>query len=141
VAVEGILIDTGPLVAILSRRDEHHPVCVTEAKTLRGPFYTAWPVVTEAAYLLRNDRYAVDKLLSQIDTAKLRLLHLAADDVPAIATILRKYADQSLDFADAVLMHLTEREGIKSIFTVDRRHFTVYRSPTGQGLNLFPAAL
>ena len=71
--------------------------------------YQAPQSLTEAAYLLRNEGDAVEKLLTRISSARLRLLDLAADDVSGISAILRKYADQSLDLADATLMHLSRR--------------------------------
>jgi predicted nucleic acid-binding protein len=40
---------------------------------------------------------------------------------------MQQYKDQPMDLADAALVRIAEREGIKRIFTLDRRHFTVYR--------------
>ena len=48
-----VLIDTGPIVALLRRRDSQHSVCDSVAEELPLPAYTCWPVITEAAYLLR----------------------------------------------------------------------------------------
>jgi predicted nucleic acid-binding protein len=59
-------VDAGLLVAILNDRDQHHAVCVAEAKTLRGPFFTCWPEITEAAYLLRNRPAAAPKVIGAI---------------------------------------------------------------------------
>ena len=140
-AVSGILVDTGPLVALLSERDQYHAVCVATAKELHGPFYTSWPVITEAAYLLRDRKEAVAKLLSLVRSQALRILPLLAEDVTGLSDILLKYADQEFDLADASLMYLAEREGMAVAFTVDRRHFSVYRTSQGKTLSLFPASL
>jgi predicted nucleic acid-binding protein len=141
VATSGVLVDAGPLVAILSKRDQHHHVCVAAARRIRGPFYTSWPIVTEAAHLLKSRAEKVEKLLSRIREAKIRVLQLDAADVDGISSILMRYADQDFDFADASLMHLIEREGMETIFTVDHRHFSVFRTTKGQSLVLVPSQL
>jgi predicted nucleic acid-binding protein len=141
VATKGLLVDTGPLVAILSERDQHHLVCVEAAKRLHGPFFTSWTVITEAAYLLKDRPDAVSKLLDRVRSLKLRLLQLSADDIDGVDGILKRYADQGLDLADATLMYLADREGLESVFTVDRRHFSVYRTRQGRSLSLHPATL
>ncbi len=140
-ATKGLLVDTGPLVAILSERDQHHLVCVEAAKGLRGPFFTFWSVITEAAYLLRDRPEAVSKLLDRIRSLRLRLLQLSADDIDGIDGVIKQYADQAFDLADATLMYLAERDGLESVFTVDRRHFSVYRTRQGRSLTLYPATL
>lgn len=137
----GVLLDTGPLIALLSERDEHHDRCVEAAKSLRGPFFTSWPVITEAAYLLRDRPIAVQKLLAWICTSKIHLLQLATDDAKEIAQILVRYADQSFDLADVSLMWLVEREKIETVFTIDYRHFSVYRTKRGDPLSLVPTSM
>jgi predicted nucleic acid-binding protein len=47
-----ILIDAGPIVALLHRDGHNHERCVRALRTLREPLATAWPVLTEAMYLL-----------------------------------------------------------------------------------------
>lgn len=139
-AARGVLIDTGPLVAILSERDQHHAVCRAEAKKLRGPFYTCWPVITEAAFLLKDRPPTVAKLLGRVRDQKIQILPLSSDDADAIAQILSKYADQDFDLADAALMHLAERETMLTVFTIDHRHFSLYRTAVGKPLAIVPAA-
>jgi uncharacterized protein len=57
----------------------------------------------------------------------LELLPLGLVDLPRIRELLRKYADRPMDLADAVLIRIAEREGIRKIFTVDKRNFAAYR--------------
>jgi predicted nucleic acid-binding protein len=49
-----------------------------------------------------------------------------------------KYADRPMDLADAALLRVAEREGIRRIFTVDRSDFTVYRLYGRIGLEILP---
>jgi predicted nucleic acid-binding protein len=138
VASDRVLVDAGPLVAIYRERDEHHHVCVEASRQLHAPQYTCWPVATEAAYLLKESPAAVQSLLGKIAAGDLVILPLTRDDAPAIGRIIETFHDQDTDFADACLVHLAEREAISTVFTVDRRHFTVYRTATGWALSLIP---
>jgi hypothetical protein len=52
---------------------------------------------------------------------------------------MQKYRDLPIDLADAELVRLAEREKLSRIFTLDRRHFRVYR-PAGIGrFSMVPA--
>jgi predicted nucleic acid-binding protein len=138
VVADRVLIDAGPLVATYRERDQHHQACVAVARQLRSPQYTCWPVITEAAHLLSDSPEAVQSLLAKIAAGDVVILPLTLDDAPAIAEILSKYRDQHADLADACLVHLAGREAMTTIFTVDRRHFSVYRTAAGNALMLLP---
>ena len=47
-----MLVDAGPLVALLDRGDPEHEASVAAFKTIREPLITVWPAFTEAMYLL-----------------------------------------------------------------------------------------
>jgi len=133
-----VLADTGPIVAILSRRDQYHRTCVEALRDLPGPLFTCWPVITEAAWLVRRDSNAVQQLLNSIDTGFLELLPLTTTDAKPIASILKKYRDSRIQLADAALVHLAARDGLDTIFTLDQRDFSVYRLPKGRALRVVP---
>jgi predicted nucleic acid-binding protein len=122
-----ILVDAGPMVALLSRGDQHHARCVSALRRLTGPLCTVWPAVTEAMFLL-GDRPAAQAALSRkLESAAIALAPLDARDVPRIRELMEKYADLPMDFTDAALVRVAERDGIDTVFTVDRRDFAVYR--------------
>ena len=133
-----VLVDTGPIVAILSRRGQYHKVCVEALKEMPGPLFTCWPVITEAAWLLRRDPNAVQQLLNSLDTGFLELLPLATADAKPIAAILKKYRDIQIQLADAALVHLAARDGLDTIFTLGQRDFSVYRLSKGRTFRVLP---
>jgi uncharacterized protein len=133
-----VLVDTGPIVAILSRHDQYHGVCVDALRDLPGPLFTCWPVITEAAWLLRRHGNAVPQLLRTIDTGLLELLPLASIDAKPIASILKKYGDIPIQLADAALVHLAGRDGLDTIFTLDQRDFSLFRLPKGRAFRMIP---
>jgi predicted nucleic acid-binding protein len=134
------LIDSGPLVALLSERDQYHGICFAAADGLKGKFYISWAVITEAAHLLKREADAVQRLLAWIRTSELLIQPLTIDDTDDISRILHRYQDQNFDFADATLMHLAERDGIHTVFTIDHRHFAIYRTKGRKQLEIVPAA-
>jgi predicted nucleic acid-binding protein len=132
------LVDTGPLVAIASARDQHHQVCVEQLRQLQPPLLTCWPVITEAAWLLRHHPSAVDRLLGSFEAGLLRLLILDEKAMRWLATFLTRYRKVGAQIADGALVYLAEREGIDTVFTLDRRDFLVYRLGNGRSLRILP---
>ncbi len=51
-----------------------------------------------------------------------------------------RYASLGAQLADAALMYIAEREGINTVFTLDRRDFSVYRTTDGRALSILPQA-
>jgi len=133
-----ILLDTGPLVALLAKSDSRHQICVDTFATLSPPLLTCWPVITEAAWILRNHPRPLDRLAEVHSGGMFGLLPLDGDDLPAIATIMRRYEDARIQLADAALAHLAEREDIRTVFTLDRRDFSIIRLKRNRALRLIP---
>ena len=133
-----VLIDAGPLVALLHRDDTHHRQCVDALRAIRDPLATVWPAVTEAMYLLSFSWLAQKALWEWIETNTVTLLPLERDDAPRMKELMRKYRDLPMDLADAALVRVAERERIQSVFTLDRRDFTVYRAARIGRLALVP---
>ena len=122
-----ILVDAGPLVALVDAGDPHHRKCVEALRGIREPMATVWPALTEAIYLLADLPKAQDALWEMVERGAPELLPLGAGDIPRIRALMGKYADRPMDLADAALICVAEREGIRKIFTIDRRDFSVYR--------------
>lgn len=134
-----ILIATGPLVALFDRRDAFHKVCREQAHHRPGSLFTCLPVGTEACYLLnRYDSRLVHHLLAACRDSVYSLLPLDNSDLGRIDQLIAKYQDLYLDFADAALMYLAERESIEHIFTRDRRDFSEFRTISGKSLTILP---
>jgi predicted nucleic acid-binding protein len=122
-----ILVDAGPLVALVDADDQHHAKCAATLRDLQEPLATVWPPLTEAMYLLADLPEAQEAIWEMVERGAIQLLPLHAADVPRIRELMRKYADRPMDMADAALLCIAEREGIRKIFTVDRKDFSVYR--------------
>lgn len=137
--IESVLVDTGPLIALYESKDLHHGACREQARNLPvGKACTCWPVLTEAAYRLRRYPRERAKLFEAVRDGIYVLLPLGAQDMADIEAVFRTYHDQEVDLADACLVHLANREKITRIFTLDRRHFGVFRMANGRPFELLP---
>lgn len=125
--MSAILIDAGPLVALLHRDDQHHQKCVEALTEIRDPLVTVWPAFTEAMYLLNFSWRAQDALWELVLEGIVRLLPVEAEDHRRMRDLMKKYRMLPMDLADAALVAVAERERIRRIFTVDRRDFSLYR--------------
>ncbi len=133
-----VLVDAGPLVALFRGSQEHDEICRLMLHELRPPLLTCWPVITEAAYLLRGRPNEVRALLESFPGGFLQLVPLDASDILGIQAILDQYQDQGFQLADACLMYLAEREKVDCVFTLDRRDFSVFRTARGAALTVLP---
>lgn len=122
-----VLVDTGPLVALLDRSDPYHLTCQETLSSLDDSLVTVWPVVTETMYMLRAYWQAQEALWEMIEMGAVEILPLGIDDVPRMKQLMRKYRDLPMDLADAALVRVAERERLRRIFTLDRRDFQIYR--------------
>jgi predicted nucleic acid-binding protein len=136
--VTALLIDTGPLVALLSQRDVQHERCSDVAATLTSPPITTWAVLTEAAWLLRSDPRSVENLLRMVTGGDIQVAHLDAAAAEWVRQFLQTYRDLRPQLADASLMYLAESLRLDTVFTLDRRDFSVYRLASGSPLRLLP---
>jgi uncharacterized protein len=124
--VPAVLVDAGPLVALVDRDDSHHETCRRFFGGTADPFVTVWPAFAEAMYLLRAPE-AQRSLWELAEVSPIEFAPLGPDDMPAMRDLMRKYRDLPMDLADAALVRVAEREGLRRIFTLDRRDFSIYR--------------
>ena len=135
-----VLLDTGPLVAIANAKDSQHAACVAALRDIEPPLLACWPVLTEAAWLLRGHARAWQAILTGFDRGLFDLLPLEAGEVASIGDLMKRYRNLSLQLADAALIHIADREQIATVFTLDHRDFSVVRTRSERKLTLLPLA-
>jgi uncharacterized protein len=124
VRAEG-LIDTGAILALIDQRDRWHTACLAAYASLRLPLATSAAVLTELFHMI--GRHEVSTAWSFIRSGAVSVLPIDDADLPALETLMRKYADRPMDFADATLVRLAEREELTTVLTVDHDDFETYR--------------
>jgi len=122
-----ILVDAGPLIALIHADDQQHERCKEVFDSLREPMGTVWSALAEAVYLLSFSWRAQGAFWEMMETEAVLILALDHTDVPRMTELMRTYRDLPMDLADAALVRVAEREKLRRIFTLDRRDFEVYR--------------
>ena len=126
--MRSVVVDSGFFIALFDETDSLHSACRHFLKDYHGRFLTTEAVLTEAMALLSVTQQC--RCLKWLgDAVQAGLLHVDRDppDFRALEKLARKYADQPMDFADASVVALASRRGIREVLTADRRDFSVYR--------------
>ena len=133
------LADTGALLACLDRSDPWHERCRDAFDQFRLPLSTSSAVLTELFHLLGDTPREVDLAWAFVRSGAVTLLPISDGDLPDIEALMRKYHDRPMDFADATLVHLAQRESFSTVFTIDHDDFETYRVGGRKRLRLLPS--
>lgn len=121
-----VLLDTGPIVAMIDRRDFLHRQCTEAMHAVEGRLVTCEAVIAEACHLLRHLPGAANDVLLNVSQRRFAVEYRAAERADALAKLMAKYADVPMDFADACLADLAELFQTQQILTLDG-DFGIYR--------------
>ena len=135
-----IVVDTGPIVAMLNDRDDQHERCREFMAHHPGPLLLPTTVFTEVCLLVERRRGTRAELafLADVRAGLFTLLETTSADLDRIAELVTTYADLPLGTVDASVIALTERLGLPSVATLDHRHFTVVKPRHVPALTLLP---
>ena len=123
----GVLLDTGPLVALLSHDDANHDRARDLFADCAAPFRCCEGVIAEACFLLRKIHPAAPAEVLALGRRGVYTLAISAHDHwPNLEALLRKYADRPISFADACLIRSAEIHEEPRIASFDN-DFSIYR--------------
>jgi predicted nucleic acid-binding protein len=123
--VTPVLLDTGPIEALLDRSEQRHQECAQVASRLEAPLVTCEAVIAEACFLLRRIRGAPEAVLENVEKGVFLLPYRVADRAAKVSRLMKKCADQPMDFADACLVDMAGELGTGQILTLDS-DFQIY---------------
>ena len=121
-----VIVDTGPLVALLNRKDNSHAWVVQQLQDIQPPMVTCESVLAEATYLTRQTPGARVALIEMVGEEFLSIGMAVADHHSALLAMVRRYADVPMSLADACLVRLAELFPQSPVLTLDS-DFSVYR--------------
>ena len=121
-----VIVDAGPLVALLNSRDKHHAWVVQQLGNIQPPMLTCEAVLAEATYLTRAAPGARAALIEMLGEGFLNIGMALADQHSAILAMIRRYTDVPMSLADACLVRLAELYPQSPVLTLDS-YFAIYR--------------
>src|SRR5712692_2583059 len=96
----GVLMDTGPLVAYLHRRDAQHDWALATFENLDPPVITCEPVLSEACFLVARTRLPADLVLEYVVRGGVRIGLQIETELTAIRALMQRYDNVPMSLAD-----------------------------------------
>ena len=121
-----ILIDTGPLVAMICAGDQDHAWTVERFRALPPPFLTCEPVLAEVCFLIERRGISGEVILERIENGLLRIALEIEDQSAALRKLMTRYASVPMSLADSCLVRMSEIYPECHVFTLDS-DFRIYR--------------
>jgi predicted nucleic acid-binding protein len=134
-----LLLDTGPLVALLDASERRHADCAGFFAKWQRSVATTEAVVTEAAYLLSSAGVDGTAAIQFCLRGGAIVKPWTEARARRAAELMSKYRDVPMDYADASLVALAEELGAPDVFTLDRKGFCAYRWRRRRAFRIHPA--
>jgi uncharacterized protein len=123
---EKIIVDAGPLIALLSATDAHHAWASEHFGLLEPPLLTCEAVLSEAQFLLASRRADPLDILEMVSRGAIQIAFRVENEVERLLKLQRTYRNLPMSLADACLVRMAELQQLSRVFTTDS-HFVIYR--------------
>ena len=125
------IIDTGVIIAFFDESDKYCNAVRSFFKTYKGELYSTESIVTEVSYYFENHKKAQLYIIDWIGKGAVKIVNVENSDYPQIHSMMTKYQDTPMDYADASLMMIGEKLKITEILTIDN-DFSIYKFKNGK---------
>ena len=132
------ILDTGPWVALIDRSESRHAECVQWLKDFSGRLYSTEAVLTEVLYLLNFSIIAQCAALDFILESVVEIVPANTKSLKKTKSLMKKYTDLPMDFADATIVCLATDTGIQNIVTFDKKDFAIYKLSKTKSFTIIP---
>ena len=130
-----VILDTGPLVAVLDKRDRYHDWAVNQWGNIAKPVLTCEAVISEACFLLKNVYGGEDAVMGLVSNGYIEVLFRFSDEVTAVRELMQKYQSVPMSFADACLVRMSESIAGSTVLTLDS-DFRIYRKNRTEAIDV-----
>ena len=121
-----VVVDTGPIVALLDADDQYHAWVRAQFARLRPPLLSCEAVLTESCFLIARGGGNASDVLQLVERGVVRIAQLFDAEAASVARLMHRYRNVPMSLADACLVRMAELAGHCQVFTTDR-HFRIYR--------------
>ena len=135
--VERILVDSGPLIALLVSRDQHHAWEPQQFERLAPPVPTCEAALPEAQFLVRRLGGNPLVVLDMVARGAVSVAFQVEDEIDRLRELQSAYRDVPMSLADACLVRMSELYSRCRLLTTDS-DFRTYRR---NGRQVIPALL
>ncbi len=122
-----VMMDTGPWVALIDRSEGRHGECVEWLRQFRGNIFSSEAVLTEVLYLLNFSSKAQSAAIGLVLCGAIILVPSSLESLKRTKTLMEKFKDIPMDYADATLVSIAEDLSITRVVTFDVKDFGIYR--------------
>ena len=132
------LIDTGAILAIIEADDQWHSACLESLSSLRLPLLTTEAILTETFHLASRNWRNIQSAWRFVRSGALTIAEIGDSDLPQLHMLMTRYSDIEMDFGDATLVHVGNREAVNVVLTIDYNDFTTYRLTRNKKFMVLP---
>lgn len=126
-----VLLDTGPLVALIDRGDHYHSWLKTELATIQPPLLSCEAVLSEAWFLLQRVSNGRETLVGLLTSGQILVAFQLNEEIESISELLTRYLSVPISLADASLVRMVEHYPASKVLTLDS-DFLIYRKHKNQ---------
>ncbi|MBD6619748.1 PIN domain-containing protein [Komarekiella sp. 'clone 1'] len=126
-----VIIDTGPLVAFINRREHLHAWVINTLAKIEQPLLTCEAVIVETCFLLRNLNGGQETVMSMLGSGNILISMRLSEEAAEIEELLRRYQSVPMSLADACLVRMTQLYPSSELLTFDS-DFRIYRKNRNQ---------
>ncbi len=130
-----VLADSSAIVAAISKRDEFHGWATLQFQALPSGILICDAVFSECCFLLQREALAMESFFRLLERGILIVGFSVHTHLSEVITLMRKYADVPMSFADACLVKMSELHRDCVVFTADS-DFRTYRRHGRQAIPL-----
>ena len=123
---QDVILDTGPLVAFLNRRDNFHQWALAQWDQIEPPMHTCEAMISEACFFLGSTATGADSVMQMIERNVISVPFRLDDNLHPVRKLMAKYRSVPMSLTDACMVRMSELNPNSQVFTLDS-DFNLYR--------------